>query len=132
MRLTPTYSETAMLIRTDFTDGQVWQEVCDAAQAPSPDGFQAGLECVDDRSFEGLTVEQAVAAVPDGEEPYFAFLVDTVTITDPEHPIMVVDLHWEPGRHFRVTPAALYSVENNLTISNMDWEDFADGVFRGF
>lgn len=90
------------------------------------------MECVDDRRFERFTVEQAVAAGPDGEEPYFAFLADAVTITDPEHPIMVVDLHWEPGRHFRVTPAELYSVENNVTISTMDREDFADGVFRGF
>ncbi len=68
------------------------------------------MECVDDRRFERFTVEQAVAAGPDGEEPYFAFLADAVTITDPEHPIMVVDLHWEPGRHFRVTPAERYSV----------------------
>lgn len=38
---------------------------------------------------------------------------------------------------FRVIPSQLWSVENNLNISNMDWRDFfqatgAGGVFRGF
>ncbi|MEO6701722.1 MAG: hypothetical protein ABI140_02000 [Jatrophihabitantaceae bacterium] len=38
---------------------------------------------------------------------------------------------------FRVTAAELWSVENNLNLANMDWDDFAgaadsDGVFRGF
>jgi hypothetical protein len=38
---------------------------------------------------------------------------------------------------FRCIPSELWSVDNNLNIANMDWEDFAgstgeDGVFRGF
>jgi hypothetical protein len=41
------------------------------------------------------------------------------------------------GATFRVVPSEMWSVQNNLTISNLDWEDFAgkadgDGVFRGF
>lgn len=137
MRITPTDPGTPMLIRTDFTDGQAWQRVADAALAPSSHGFRAQLELVDDPCDEGLTVEQAVAALPAGQGPFLTFLADPITITDPEHPIVVVDLGWEPGRHFRVAPAAMWSVENNLSLSNMDWEDFAasvdaDGVFRGF
>jgi hypothetical protein len=43
----------------------------------------------------------------------------------------------EPGRTFRVIPREIWSVENNLSISNMDYHEFADnidsdGVFRGF
>jgi hypothetical protein len=43
----------------------------------------------------------------------------------------------EPGRGFRVVPAELWGVENNLSIANMDFAEFAhhadpDGVFRGF
>jgi len=51
--------------------------------------------------------------------------------------VLVVDLYDEPGRSFRVVPQEAWSVENNLSISNMDFEEFADsvdadGVFRGF
>lgn len=137
MLLTQTYHGTALLVRTDFSDDQAWAEVGDAAQAESPEGFRACLELVDDRRFEGYTAKQAVAGSPPDEEPFFVFLVDRVTTMNPDHPILVVDLRWEPGRQFRLVPAAMWSVENNLSLSNMDWEDFAssvdaDGVFRGF
>lgn len=43
----------------------------------------------------------------------------------------------EPGRTFRALPSEVNGIESNLSIANMDWEDFAesvddDGVFRGF
>lgn len=67
----------------------------------------------------------------------FVFLVDNVTISDPETPLVALDLLHEPGRWFRVVPAEMWSVENNLSIANMDFFEFAeaadpDGVFRGF
>jgi hypothetical protein len=49
----------------------------------------------------------------------------------------VVDLYAEPGRTFRVVPRETWAVENNLSIANMDFAEFADradpdGIFRGF
>jgi hypothetical protein len=49
----------------------------------------------------------------------------------------VIDALDEPGRTFRVVPSELWAVENNLSLSNMDFEEFAeavdgDGVFRAF
>jgi hypothetical protein len=69
--------------------------------------------------------------------PFFLMVVDDLTIRSPEHPILVVDLGREPGREFRAAPAAVQSIENNLSIANMDFAEFADavdedGVFRGF
>ncbi|GAB4214988.1 MAG: hypothetical protein OHK0012_14070 [Synechococcales cyanobacterium] len=60
-----------------------------------------------------------------------------MTLSNPEQPILVVDLIHEPGRTFRVIPGEIWAVENNLSIANMDFHDFAnsvdpDGVFRGF
>jgi hypothetical protein len=54
-----------------------------------------------------------------------------------EHPILVLDLADELGRIFRVVPREVSSIDNNLSIANMDWSDFADnvdadGVFHGF
>jgi len=50
---------------------------------------------------------------------------------------MVMDLSTERGRAFRVIPSEIEGVENNLSLANMDFEEFAnaadpDGVFRGF
>ena len=65
------------------------------------------------------------------------FVVDRETITRSDHPVLVVDLYEQPGRTFRVIPAAMWSVQNNLSLGNMDWEEFAewtdpDGIFRRF
>jgi hypothetical protein len=48
-----------------------------------------------------------------------------------------VDLFEEPGRAFRLIPSEMWAVENNLSIANMDFAEFADAVdaddvFRGF
>ncbi|WBC08931.1 hypothetical protein [Micromonospora sp. WMMA1947] len=57
-------------------------------------------------------------------------------LTLPDTPC-ALDLVHEPGRWFRVLPAEMWSVEDNLSIGNMDFFEFADaadpdGVFRGF
>lgn len=51
-----------------------------------------------------------------------------MALTDPESPILVVDLSHEPGRTFRVIPGEIWGVENNLSIANMDFEEFADSA----
>jgi hypothetical protein len=73
--------------------------------------------------------------MPNGHS--FVFVVDALTVQHPEHPVLVIDLFAEPGRTFRVIPSSMWSVENNLSIGNMDFEEFADsvgadGIFRGF
>lgn len=129
-------ADDSLVIRTDFTDEAIWSSICSAISGPD-DGFQAYVEFVNDPEFEGLTVPQLLKLIPEGSDQTFMFLVDHRTVTDPEHPLMIVDLFEERGRTFRVTPAGMAMVENNLSIANMDWEDFADnagddGVFRGF
>ena len=74
---------------------------------------------------------------PKGSGHTFLFVVDRTAITHPDRPVLVVDLNEEPGRTFRVIPSKIWGVENNLSIANMDFGEFADavdseGVFRGF
>lgn len=73
------------------------------------------------------------------------FIADSITFASPEHPILVVDLDDKilsvaefpdiaDRAPFRCIPSEFWGVENNLSISNMDWDDFAsevgdDGVF---
>jgi len=58
----------------------------------------------------------------------FMFIVDRVTLSSADQPIPVVNLYSEPGPTFRVIPSRVWSVENNLSLANMDFEDFADSV----
>ena len=105
--------------------------------AETEEGFRAYLAFLEDRAFEGLGADEVLAAV--GDDYHFGFLVvaDRLTITDPEHPLLVLDLFRERGRSFRAVPAMIQSIENNLSIANMDFTEFADsadadGVLRGF
>ncbi|HWL08564.1 MAG TPA: hypothetical protein VNQ76_09175 [Planctomicrobium sp.] len=130
-------SNNSLLLRTDFSDETAWTALCTTVQMPSAEGFQARLDCVSDTDYDGLTVEQLIALAPKNGDYTFAFIADRIALTSPEQSVLVVDLYDEPGRTFRVTPSEMWSVENNLSIANMDYCEFADsvdadGVFRGF
>lgn len=127
----------SLVLRSDFSDDDAWRSVCAAIQEPNADGFRAYVECIDDPDYAGLTVEQLVVMAPNDRGQPFVFLVDRLTLTSPEHPVLVVDLCNHPGRTFRVIPREIWGVENNLSIANMDFDEFAervdsDGIFRGF
>ena len=131
-------TENALALRTDFSDEAAWQKLCDAIQTPenSGDGFIANVDFVSDQAFEGLTSKQLPKYLSD-DLLTFAFIIDKTALADPENPILVVDLQDDAGQTFRVIAAELRSVENNLSIANMGFEEFAsavgkDGVFRGF
>jgi hypothetical protein len=129
-------TENALVLRTDFADDSAWESICAAIREPAKE-FRAYVECQSDPQYDGLTVEQLTTLVPKGSDPTFVFLVDRVTLTHPDHPLLVVDLYDEPGRTFRVIPSEMWGIENNLSIANMDFSEFADsvdedGIFRGF
>ena len=143
-------SGVSLVIRTDFAHPQEWTEIQSAIAEPqTEDGFTAFVVFVDDRAYEGLTASRLLELVPANAHHAVAFLVDTKTLTHPDRPILVVNLYDfveglddqgkgpEYGATFRVVPSEMWSVQNNLTISNMDWEEFTgnldgDGIFRGF
>ena len=132
-------TEESLLIRADFSDDSAWASLCEAAKAPSEDGFTACLNCIDDSGYQGLTAEQLLALAPSGKQRgqhTFAFIADSKTLSSPERPVLVVDLHDKPGRTIRVVPREIWSIENNLSTANMEFSDFANntdaGVFRGF
>ena len=130
-------SDMSLLLRTDFSDDAAWNSLCSAVQVPSEHGFLANLDCISNPAFNGLTVGQIVTLARKDGDRAFAFIADSVALTHPEQPVLVVDFYDEPGRTFRVVPIEMWGVENNLSLANMDYVDFADsadpdGVFRGF
>jgi hypothetical protein len=129
-----------LVIRTRFDSQQAWETVCGLIRAPqyfTSDPFYANVDPLDDIDFANLAPEDLVARVP-GEFPHsFVLVVDAITVTHPEFPVLVIDLHADRGRSFRAIPSQIQSIENNLSIANMDFSEFADsvdedGLFRGF
>ncbi len=132
------HTDNAVVVRTDFSSQQSWLAVREQMLAETDDGFRAYVEIVDDVDFDGAEPDQVLAAICDDYGYSFVIIADRVTMIDVEHPLLVVDLRNEPGRSFRAVPGAVQSVENNLSIANMDFFEFADaaeqqgGVYRGF
>jgi Domain of unknown function (DUF6924) len=126
----------ALVVRTDFTDDGAWVAVYDLIESFDCEGYRPTLLRLEDPAFDGATVKDLLR----GSGPDHAFVVDSRTIADPEHPVLVVDLdpeYGQPGRSFRTIPAEVCAIDANLGISNMDFEEFAqsvgaDNVFRGF
>ena len=129
-----------LVIRTCFQSQEAWETVCGFIRAPqyvTSDPFYANIDLLDDIEFENLAAEDLLARVP-GDYPHsFLLVVDCVTIRPPEFPVLVVDLYADRGRTFRAIPSEIQGIENNLSIANMDFFEFADnvdpdGIFRGF
>jgi hypothetical protein len=140
----------SLVIRTDFAHPEEWVRIQAAIAEPqTEDGFTAFVEFVDNPAYAGLTASRLLEMVPAEVNHAVAFLVDAKALTHPDRPILVINLYDyaegldnqgrgpQYGATFRVIPSEMWSVHNNLTISNMDWEEFAanadsDGIFHGF
>lgn len=147
------------VVRTDFSDNRAWEAVKRLVSAPQKDPlselmFQANVRFVDESVFTNLSCDRVVHALPDGYPGFVVFIVDSETSKSSEHSLMVVGFSPqgdEPDsftrrprqtpvseiKSFRAIPGACQAIENNLSIANMDFNDFAgavdnDGVFRGF
>lgn len=133
-------ADNPWVIRTDFRDDAKWAAVCDEVAAPVREfgeDFYAYLRFVDSQEYKDLDADQVIARINSTYRHTFVFIVDAVTLDAPEHPILVVDLYGDSARKFRAIPTQIQGIENNLSIANMDFEEFADsvdadGVFRGF
>jgi hypothetical protein len=129
-------SEKALLVRTGFSDQRAWEKLKAAVSDPG-DAFVFNMEIVDDRTNTEATVEQLLEALPENYPHSFILVADDAAVSQPDYPLLVVDLLEERGRQFRAVAAQVASIDNNLSLANMGFEEFADavddgGVFRGF
>jgi len=131
-------TENPLILRTDFSDQAVWERICKVIREPvSVFRFRANVELVDDAAYEDITKDQLMELIPNDYSHSFIILVDRTAISHPDQPLLVIDLYERSGREFRAIPLQIQGIENNLSIANMDFEEFADsvdgdGVFRGF
>jgi hypothetical protein len=130
--------EFPLVLRTDFSDQVAWEEICRIIRKPvGIFRFRANVCFLDDVDFKEIAKDQLLDLIPRNYNHSFIILVDQVTISEPEHPLLVVDLYERSGRDFRALPSQIQGIENNLSIANMDFEEFAeavdeDGILRGF
>ncbi|WP_154937178.1 DUF6924 domain-containing protein [Micromonospora palomenae] len=130
------------VVRADFRDDGVWEQFKDEIVTPTEEGFVASVEFVEDRALIGLSGAEIAASYPHAYPRQYrhpvVFVVDAVTVSLPEHPLLVVNLkEGDETGPFRTLPRQVQAIENNLSIVNMDFFEFArsagpDGVFRGF
>ena len=133
-------TQNPLVIRTDYRDQNVWDAICNLIRAPvreGPDEFYANMHFLEGTEFRDLSEPDLLARVPDNYPHSFLCVVDQVATSHPEFPVLVMDLYHQRGRTFRAVPTQMQAIENNLSIANMDYFEFADnvdedGIFRDF
>lgn len=155
--LPPPSEHDPWVLRTDFSDDSAWSRVRELIAKPELEGgmkFQAYVRFVSEPDYQGMSAEKIVHSLPDDYPGHFLFVVDKATLSADDYPVLVIyfgpdsidikdherapkDVPLSEIQHFRALPHTIRVIENNLSIANMDWEDFessldATGVFRGF
>jgi hypothetical protein len=131
-------TENPLVLRTDFSNQAAWETIRIAAQKPvGMFGFRANLQFLDEAEYAGLSKDQVLQLIPDDYNHSFIVIADRIAMRHSEHPVLIVDLFERSGREFRAIPSTVQSIENNLSLANMDFEEFAeavddDRIFRGF
>jgi len=131
-------TENALVLRTDFSDQTTWEEICSSIREPvGIFRFPANVEFLDDAEYTDIAKAQLLELIPRNYNHTFIIVADRTTISRPDHLLLIVDLYDSSGREFRTIPSHIQGIENNLSIANMDFDEFADsvdedGIFRGF
>ncbi|MFF1733853.1 DUF6924 domain-containing protein [Streptomyces sp. NPDC058247] len=136
----------ALIIRTNYDDEAAWRAVVAEASRPwGTDGeFEALVHLVDDPTWAGVTPDAVLAAVRRDEELSVVFVADGATMQSAHHALLALNLPIEdedldpmyyqelidspPAREFRTTPAAVHDVHANLSLANLDFEDYAEAA----
>ena len=136
------------LLRVAFDDDAVWERVAAALTGRSAVGGWASrqeslVDDVADRRYEGVEVDRLAKAWP-ADLLAYAIVADERTMSEGDATgsiaavsVLYVDLSNERGRTFRTAVDQVAGVSMNLSIANVDFEEYAnaagpDGVFRGF
>ncbi|MFD5029418.1 DUF6924 domain-containing protein [Streptomyces sp. NPDC058405] len=134
----------ALVVRTDFSNAAAWQEV--AVQLTRPWGkhrdHEAAVHLVNDPAWAGVTSDEVQSAASADAELSVVFLADETTMREACRPLLAVEIRAgeqcgdrdseekpaASSRPFRTEPTAIHDVHINLSIGNMDFEDFAEAA----
>lgn len=127
--------ENTPLVRLDFSDEDAWVAVLARVRQLSHDGFTANVQIVEDAALAVRDASDLAAEARTNSALSLCVFADRTTMAGRDHALLCIDLHSLSS--LRVVPEALWSIENNVSIGNMDFTEFvgaagADGIFRGF
>ena len=131
-------TENVLILRTDFSDQAAWVDICSEIRKPvGVLHFLAYVDYLNDVEYADLTKEQLLKLLPRNYDHRFIIVADRAAMGHPEHPLLIIDLLDKSSREFRAVPSQIQGIQNNLSIANIDFDDFTnamdeDGVFRGF
>jgi uncharacterized protein DUF6924 len=130
-------SDKALVLRTSFSNPAAWAAIRTEIEAAGGGEFVAYVTFVDDPAYANLTKQDVLSLVRSRSNDAFVVVADEVAMSAADHPLLIIDLGSQPGNEFRAIPSTVQSIENKLSTSTMDFEEFAesvdrDGVFRGF
>ncbi|MFG2951381.1 DUF6924 domain-containing protein [Streptomyces adustus] len=136
----------ALIVRTDYDDEAGWRAVAaEVSKACGTDSEpEALVHLVDDPEWAGAAPDAVRAAVSRDVELGVVFVADGATMRSAHHALLALDLDIEdedldpmyyqelidspPAREFRTTPAAVYDVHANLSLANVDFDEFAEAA----
>jgi len=126
----------SFVLRTDFSDDSAW-EALKAKLHRTDDELSPDLDFISDPAFADLMPETLRSALPEDSDHSYGLIADRAALMEKDNPVLAVDLSKKKVKILRVSAEALAEVENNLSVGNMDFREFAkavdeDGVFRGF
>jgi hypothetical protein len=130
-------SDIYLLVRTWFGDETAWRQLQAVIDEGSDEGFSANVEYVDDRTWDGFSVTALEAVHPNRESGWdVMYVADQRAVTEPAHPLLVVRVGSTVDAPFRCRADLLYEIDANLSLANLDWDDFASdmdesGVYGG-
>ena len=91
----------------------------------------ADVRVIDDPQYAGWTPGQLAASDLPDPGTGVIYAADERTLTDPEHPILVIDRTADPAMSFRNVPSQLAIIDGNLFSGNLLFEEFAEGLGEG-
>jgi hypothetical protein len=132
----PPSEDGTLFLRTDYEREDRWNALLHSIRTPSAEGFLASISIVRDPSFAGFTEEEIRRRAKEQNGSFLVLVADAMAQANDGFPVLVVDTSGEDRPSFRVAAKCLWAVENNLSLANMDWEEFAesvdaDGIYRG-
>ncbi len=136
-------NDRALLIRTDYSNDEKWNRVIGKFQEEDDLGYCANVSIISNKALLYNLYIKDIIEVLQLKTKYtvgYIFVADNETFKNSKSPILAVNIDKEKSYpSFRFIPSVASEVDNNLYISNMDFEEFVemaevmeDRIFAGF
>ncbi|MDI1234484.1 MAG: hypothetical protein PSX81_09395 [bacterium] len=129
--------KSILLVRTDFSNETAWKDLCWELHSPHQDfGILSAIDFYSNPALEGINVEELPYKLSKQYPHSFIFIADKMTFAREEQPLLCVSLINCACNFFRILPSEIWNVENNLSLTEMAFEEIAkqisdDGVYTG-